>query len=80
MRTLIIAVCLLTAVKFLLIAFWMMDQPYRRAAKLNLVAAGLCVVAGGVYWAGNSAVPVIAGVAALLLGIASFRMVRTGRG
>lgn len=80
MTTLIVAVCLLTAVKFLLIAFWMMDQPYRRAARLNVVAAGLCVVAGGVSATGNAVVPLLAGAVALGLGITSWRMVRSGRG
>ena len=73
-------VCFLTAVKFLLIAFWMMDQPYRRAARFNLVSAGLCVVAGVVYGLDHQFVPLVAGIAALAIGLASFRLVRSGRG
>ena len=77
---LVLAVCLLTAVKFLLIAFWMMDQPYRRAARVNLVGAGLCILAAVVYGLGSAGVAAVAGVIALMLGISSFRMVRLGRG
>jgi fructose-1-phosphate kinase PfkB-like protein len=80
MNMLIMTVCFLTAVKFLLIAFWMMDQPFRRAARVNLVGAGLCVVAGVAYGLGNVLVPVLAVIVALALGLNSFRMVRTGRG
>ncbi len=77
---LVLAVCFLTAVKFLLIAFWMMDQPYRRAARINLAGAGLCILAGVVYGLGSAGVAAAAGVTALVLGISSFRMVRLGRG
>ncbi len=80
MKALIMAVCFLTAVKFLLIAFWMMDQPYRRSARYSLWGAGLCVVAGLVYGFDLALPAAIAGLAALLLGITSIRLMRVGRG
>lgn len=80
MKALIMAVCFLTAVKFLLISFWMMDQPYRRSARLSLWGAGLCVVAGLVYGFGYGRAAALAGGAALLLGINSIRLMRSGKG
>jgi hypothetical protein len=70
----------LLVVKFLVVAFWMQDQMYQRAARVNLVAALICVAAGAVYVTGLEAVAFAAAVIAVLLGISSFRLVRTGRG
>ena len=70
----------LLVVKFLVVAFWMQDQTYQRAARVNLVAALVCLAAGAVYVTGFVAVAYTAAVIAVLLGISSFRLVRTGRG
>jgi hypothetical protein len=47
---------------------------------VNLVAALICLAAGAVYVTGFEAVAFTAGVIAVVLGISSFRLVRTGRG
>jgi membrane-associated PAP2 superfamily phosphatase len=70
----------LLVVKFLVIAFWMQDQMYQRAARFNIVAAMICLVAGGVYLRGLEALAFGAAVVAVVLGISSFRLVRIGRG
>ena len=70
----------LLVVKFLVVAFWMQDQMYQRAARVNLVAALFCITAGAVYVKGFEAVAWMAVVIAVVLGISSFRLVRTGRG
>ena len=70
----------LLVVKFLVIAFWMQDQMYQRAARVNYIAALLCVAAGAVYVRGFEAPAYTAAVIAVVLGISSFRLVRTGRG
>ena len=70
----------LLVVKFLVVAFWMQDQMYQRAARVNYIAALICLAAGAVYAGGFEAVAYIAAVIAVVLGISSFRLVRTGRG
>ncbi len=70
----------LLVVKFLVVAFWMQDQTYQRAARVNIVAALICLVAGVVYLRGLEPLAFTAAVVAVVLGISSFRLVRTGRG
>ena len=70
----------LLVVKFLVVAFWMQDQMYQRAARVNLVAALICIAAGAVYAKGFEALAFAAAVIAVVLGISSFRLVRIGRG
>lgn len=70
----------LLIVKFLVVAFWMQDQMYQRAARFNIVAAIICLVGGLVYVQGLEALALVAAVVAVVLGISSFRLVRTGRG
>ena len=70
----------LLVVKFLVVAFWMQDQMYQRAARVNYIAALVCIAAGAVYLKGLEAVAFTAAVIAVVLGISSFRLVRTGRG
>jgi hypothetical protein len=77
---LILLVWAVLVVKFLVVAFWMQDQMYQRAARFNLVAALICIGAGVVYAKGAEAVALTAAVLAVVLGISSFRLVRTGRG
>jgi hypothetical protein len=79
-HTLLLVVCGVLVVKFFVVAFWMQDQTYQRAARLNLVAALLCVGAGAVGLAGFELAGVVAAVVALVLGISSFHLVRVGRG
>ena len=77
---LILLVWAVLVVKFLVVAFWMQDQMYQRAARFNLVAALICIAAGVVYVKGLEALALTAAVLAVVLGISSFRLVRTGRG
>ncbi len=70
----------LLVVKFLVVAFWMQDQMYQRAARFNIVAAIICLLAGLVYLRGLEPLALVAAVVAVVLGISSFRLVRTGRG
>ena len=70
----------LLVVKFLVVAFWMQDQMYQRAARVNYIAALVCIAAGAVYIKGLEAVAFTAAVIAVVLGISSFRLVRMGRG
>lgn len=70
----------LLVVKFLVVAFWMQDQMYQRAARVNIVAALICIAAGIVYLRGLEGLALTAAVVAVVLGISSFRLVRTGRG
>ena len=77
---LILLVWAVLVVKFLVVAFWMQDQMYQRAARVNYVAALICIAAGGVYLTGLEPVAFAAAVIAVVLGISSFRLVRTGRG
>ena len=76
----LLLVWVLLVVKFLVVAFWMQDQMYQRAARVNYIAALVCVAAGAVYVKGLEAVAFTAGVIAVVLGISSFRLVRMGRG
>ena len=70
----------LLVVQFLVIAFWMQDQMYQRAARVNYIAALICVAAGVVYVSGLEPLAFTAVLVAMVLGIWSFRLVRTGRG
>ena len=70
----------LLVVKFLVVAFWMQDQMYQRAARVNYIAALICIAAGAVYVKGLEAPAFTAAVIAVVLGISSFRLVRMGRG
>ncbi len=70
----------LLVVKFLVVAFWMQDQMYQRAARVNYIAALVCLAAGAVYVKGLDVVAFTAAVVAVVLGISSFRLVRMGRG
>lgn len=79
-HTVALAFCGLLVVKFLVVGFWMQDQMYQRAARLNIVAALLCVGAAVVALAGAEVVALIAALVAIGLGISSFRLVRIGRG
>jgi hypothetical protein len=76
----LLVVWALLVVKFFVVAFWMQDQMYQRAARVNLVAALICGAAGAVYVTGFEALAFTAAVIAVVLGISSFRLVRTGRG
>jgi hypothetical protein len=70
----------LLVVKFLVVAFWMQDQMYQRAARFNIVAALICLLAGVIYLWGLEPLAFAAAVLAVVLGISSFRLVRIGRG
>jgi len=70
----------LLVVKFCVVAFWMQDQRYQRAARINLVAALLTIAAGFVLLIGLEALAYAAALLAVILGISSFRLVRLGRG
>ena len=70
----------LLVVKFLVIAFWMQDQMYQRAARVNIIAALICLAAGLVYLKGWEPLAFAAAVVAVVMGISSFRLVRIGRG
>ena len=80
LRTVLLVVCGLLVVKFCVVAFWMQDQMYQRAARLNLVAALICLAAVGVGLAGLDEAALIGAGVAVVLGISSFRLVRIGRG
>ncbi len=72
--------CVVLVVKFFVVAFWMQDQMYQRAARLNLVAGLLCVAGAGATLAGLDSVGLAVAVLAVVMGISSFRLVRVGRG
>ena len=76
----LLLVWVLLVVTFLVVAFWMQDQMYQRAARVNYVAALICLAAGAVYAGGFEPLAFTAAVVAVVLGISSFRLVRTGRG
>ncbi len=78
--TVLLLVWVLLVVKFLVVAFWMQDQMYQRAARVNIVAALVCLVAAVVYLRGLEPLAFTAAIVAVVLGISSFRLVRTGRG
>src|SRR3712207_8330666 len=46
LHTILLVVCGVLVVKFLVVAFWMQDQTYQRAARLNMIAALICLGAG----------------------------------
>ena len=70
----------LLVVKFLVVAFWMQDQMYQRAARVNYIAVLIFIAAGAVYVKGFEPLAYTAAVIGVVLGISSFRLVRTGRG
>lgn len=70
----------LLVVKFCVVAFWMQDQRYQRAARVNLIAALLTLGGGLVFLLGLQLAAYAAALVAVVLGISSFRLVRTGRG
>jgi hypothetical protein len=76
----LLLVWVLLVVKFLVVGSWMQDQMYQRAARVNYVAALICLAAGAVYASGFEPLAFAAAVVAVVLGISSFRLVRTGRG
>ena len=76
----LVLVWALLIVKFLVVAFWMQDQMYQRAARFNIVAAIVCLVGGLVYLKGLELLAFAAALVAVGLGISSFRLVRVGRG
>jgi hypothetical protein len=76
----LLLVWVLLVVKFLVVGSWMQDQMYQRAARVNYVAALICLAAGAVYARGLEPLAFSAAVIAVVLGISSFRLVRTGRG
>jgi len=80
LRTVLLVLCGLLVVKFCVVAFWMQDQMYQRAARLNLVAALICLTAVGAGFAGLEAAALAGAVLAVLLDISSFHLVRIGRG
>ena len=79
-KMLIIVSCFVMAGSFMVIASWMQDQAFRRAARADLAAAGCCAVGGLVVAMGAQTVPAAVLVAAALLGMSSFGMVRVGLG
>jgi hypothetical protein len=80
LRTVLLVVCGLLVVNFCVVAFWMQDQMYQRAARLNLLAALVCLAALAAGLAGFEAAALAGAALALVLGISSFRLLRIGRG
>jgi hypothetical protein len=80
LRTVLLVLCGLLVVNFCVVAFWMQDQMYQRAARLNLVAALICLAAVAAGLAGFEAAALAGAVLAVVLCISSFRLVRIGRG
>jgi 2-methylisocitrate lyase-like PEP mutase family enzyme len=80
LRTVLLVVCGLLVVNFCVAAFWMQDQMYQRAARLNLLAALICLAALTAGLAGFEAAALTGAALALVLGISSFRLLRIGRG
>jgi hypothetical protein len=80
LTALLVSTCYLMAVLFLVIASWMQNQGFRRAATADRAAAACCAVSGLVLPLGEPAVPVAVLVAASLLGVTSMYTVRVGRG
>ncbi len=80
MTSVLVASCIVLAALFGVIAAFMHDQGYQRAASANF-AAGLCCLLGAVLLpSGSQAVPVATLVLASVLGVASLHAVRAGRG
>jgi hypothetical protein len=73
----LLSVC---AVKSFVVAFWLQDQAYQRAARVSMIAglmtAGACLA----YVAGFIGAAMIAAIAGGVLSISSFRLLRLGRG
>jgi len=80
LTALLVTSCLVLGVLFLVIASFLQEQGYRRAAGANLAAALCCVVSGLVLPAGQPAVPFAVLVTATVLGATSMHAVRVGRG
>jgi hypothetical protein len=80
MEKALLVVGALLVVKFCVVAFWMQDQRHQRAARVNLVAALITLAGSFVLLAGLEIVAYAAVLVAVVLGISSFRLVRTGRG
>lgn len=80
LTALLVSTCLFMAVLFLVIASWMQNQGFRRAATADWAAAACCAVSALVLPLGEPAVPVAVLVAASVLGVSSMYVVRVGRG
>jgi hypothetical protein len=80
LTALLVTSCLVMGVLFLVIASFLLDQGFRRAARANLVAALCCVVSGVVLPVSEPVVPFAVLVTATMLGVSSLRAVRVGRG
>lgn len=72
--------CFMMAVLFTIIASWMQDQSFRRAARADLAAAACCAFGGALVPFSAQAVPTVALLLAALLGATSFQAARAGRG
>jgi hypothetical protein len=72
--------CFLMAVLFTVIASWMQDQAFHRAARANLAAAACCALGGALVPFGGQTLPATVLVLAALLGATSFHAARVGRG
>jgi uncharacterized protein YcfJ len=75
--TVLLAVC---AVKSFVIAFWLQDQSYQRAARVSIIGGLITVGACVANLTGMSVLAVVAAVAGGTIGISSFRLLRVGRG
>jgi hypothetical protein len=80
LTALLVAGCFVIAVLFLVVASSMQNLAFRRAAAANLAAAVCCAVSGLVLPFDDPVVPIAVLVAASLLGVASLRAARVGRG
>jgi hypothetical protein len=68
------------AVMFTIIASWMQDQGFHRAARANLAAAACCALGGALVPFGDQVLPATVLVLAALLGGTSLHAARVGRG
>jgi hypothetical protein len=80
LTALLVASCFLMTVLFLVIASWLQNLAFRRAATAHRVAAVCCAVSGLVLPLRETALPVTVLAVASLLGATSLRAARVGRG
>jgi hypothetical protein len=80
LTALLVASCFLMAVLFLVIASWLQNLGFRRAAGAHRAAAVCCLASGLVLPLQETAVPAVVLAVATLLGATSLRAVRVGRG
>ena len=80
LTALLVTSCFVMGVLFLIVASFLQGQGFRRAGRANLAASLCCVVSGVILPMTQPVVPFTVLVAATLLGSASLRAVRVGRG